>query len=303
MTQARVRPLLFGPLSLVAVLASMAPATAQTGETRAPAVEQPAAQTAEPVRLSQDAQQTRQELESILKRLPPAVGRVLRTDPSLMRNQSYLSTYPALATFLQQHPEVANNAGYYLENITLTFWNPPTVRDPRSDAIYMWRNFIEGLAMMAVFLVIVAGIIWLVRTALDHRKWHRAFKAQSEMHNKLLDRFTSNEDLLAYIQTAPGRQFVDPVPQPLEVATRPHFSPISRILWSVQAGLVLAAGAIGLLFISRRVIEEVAQVFFAAGVLALALGIGFVVSAAASLLLSQRFGLLGTAATREHSGA
>ena len=303
MTQARLRPFLFSTFSLVAVLASLAPVAARTAGQTAPALEQPAVQTPEPVRLSQDAQQTRQELESILKRLPPAVGRVLRTDPSLMRNQSYLSTYPALAAFLQQHPEVANNAGYYLEHITVSFWNAPTPRDPRTDAIYMWRNFIQGVAMLAVFLVIVAGIIWLVRTALDHRKWHRAFKAQSEMHNKVLDRFTSNEDLLAYIQTSTGRQFVDPVPPPLEVSARPNFSPFSRILWSVQAGLVLAAGAIGLIFISRRVIEEVAEVFFAAGVLALALGVGFVVSAAASLLLSQRFGLLGPAAAREHSGA
>jgi hypothetical protein len=41
-----------------------------------------------PVTVSQDARETRQELEAILKRLPPGVGRVMRMDPSLMRNQS-----------------------------------------------------------------------------------------------------------------------------------------------------------------------------------------------------------------------
>jgi len=305
MTQARVRPLFVGTLSLLALVVHLAPAAAQTsGQAAPPPVEQSAAQQpADPVRLSQDARQTRQELEAILKRLPPAVGRVLRTDPSLMRNQSYVATYPALAAFLQQHPEVANNSGYYLENITVVFWREPQLREPRSDAIALWGDFIEGLAMMAVFLVITGGVIWLVRTALDHRRWHRAFKVQSELHNKMLDRFTSNEDLLAYIQTPGGHPFLDAVPQPADIPTRPPYSPFSRIMWSVQIGLVLAAGAVGLILVSRRLIEEVAQIFFAAGVLALALGVGFVVSAAASLLLSQRLGLLGTPAAREHSGA
>ena len=54
----------------------------------------------------QDARETRENLEEILRKLPPAVGRVLRTDPSLLSNESYLATYPALAAFLKQHPEV-----------------------------------------------------------------------------------------------------------------------------------------------------------------------------------------------------
>lgn len=254
------------------------------------------------ITVSQDARETRQALEAILKRLPPAVGRALRIEPSLMRNESYLATYPTLAVFLQQHPEVANTPGYYLENVSAGFWEPPRQLDPRTSAINMWRNFIEGVAMLTVFGVITAGVLWLARAALQHHRWSRSFKAQTALQNKVLDRFTSNEDLLAYINTPGGRQFVDLLPQPAEPA-RPAFSPFSRILWSVQIGLVLAAGAVGLIFVSRRLIEEVAQVFFAAGVLVLALGIGFVVSAAASLLLSRRLGLLGPAAPREQSNA
>jgi hypothetical protein len=102
MTHARVRPLLSG----LAVWAALVPAAAaQSPQPVEPS--SPAQQTATSVTISQDARETRQEFEAILKRLPPAVGRVFRTDPSLMRNQSYLVTYPALASFLQQHPEVA----------------------------------------------------------------------------------------------------------------------------------------------------------------------------------------------------
>src|SRR4029450_7499241 len=53
----------------------------------------------------QDARETRADLEALLKRLPPEVGRVMRLDQSLMRNESYLAPYPSLAAFLQQHPE------------------------------------------------------------------------------------------------------------------------------------------------------------------------------------------------------
>jgi uncharacterized membrane protein len=76
---------------------------------------------------------------------------------------------------------------------------------------------------------------------------------------------------------------------------------LSRILWSVQVGVVLGAGALGLLFVSNRVIDEVAQPLFAIGVLALAIGAGFVVSAGASFLLSRRLGLFEPPVTpREH---
>ncbi len=61
----------------------------------------------------------------------------------------------------------------------------------------------------------------------------------------------------------------------------------------MQIGVVLAAAALGLLYISDRVVDsEVSQPLFAIGVLALTLGAGFVVSAAASYVLSRQLGLL-----------
>jgi hypothetical protein len=259
-------------------------------------------QQAATVAISQDARQTREEFENLLRRLPPTVGRVLRLDPSLMRNQSYLQPYPALTAFLQQHPEVPNNPGYYLENVSMQLWYPPEPRDPRSDAISMWRNLIEGFFMLIVFLTISAGVIWIIRSVLEYRRWARASKVQTEVHGKLMDRFTSNEELLAYIQTPVGRRFLESAPVPVEAPARPVGAPFSRILWSVQAGMVLGAAGLGLLFVSGRVIDEVAQMLFGIGVLALAVGVGFVVSAAVSLLLSQRLGLLGAGSSREHSG-
>ncbi len=66
---------------------------------------------------------------------------------------------------------------------------------------------------------------------------------------------------------------------------------------------MLATGGLGTLFVSSRVIDEISQPLFALGVLVLALGAGFVVSAAASFILSRRLGLLDPPnAPREQTG-
>jgi hypothetical protein len=68
-------------------------------------------------------------------------------------------------------------------------------------------------------------------------------------------------------------------------------APINRILWSVQAGVIIAAGSLGLLFISGREMQEIGRPLFAMGSVGLAVGTGFVVSALLSYLLSRRLGL------------
>jgi hypothetical protein len=237
-----------------------------------------------------DARETREKLEELLRKLPPSVGRVLRTDPSLMGNEAYLSTYPTLSAFLKQHPEIRNSPAFFFEQIgSYEFWNP---QPPESNAIRLWREVFQFFAISGVFLVIASVLIWIIRTLVEYRRWHRASKIHTEVHNKLLDRFTSNEDLMAYMQTPAGKRFLEAAPVSLDSApAKPVGAPYSRILWSVQVGIVLATGALGLLYVSNRVVEEVAQPFFAIAVLALAVGAGFIVSAGASVLISRRLGL------------
>jgi hypothetical protein len=60
----------------------------------------------------------------------------------------------------------------------------------------------------------------------------------------------------------------------------------------VQAGLVLTAGGVGLQVVSGQVVSDAAQPIHALGVLGIALGLGFVISAIVSYLISQRLGLI-----------
>src|SRR5262245_1040497 len=51
-----------------------------------------------------DAQRIQGELGTLLDRYPPALRGALAFDPSLLNNQSYLASYPALVSFLAAHP-------------------------------------------------------------------------------------------------------------------------------------------------------------------------------------------------------
>jgi hypothetical protein len=254
--------------------------------------------------LDQDANEIREQFEALLKRLPPSVGQVLRLDPSLMSLDSYLQVYPSLATFLKQHPEVRSNPGFYLQRVQSELWNPRTPVTRESEAIRIWRDLLSGAALLAVIAGVAYVITWVIRTAIDYRRWNRVSKVQTDVHTKLLDRLTSNDDLMAYMQTPAGRRFLESAPLAIDSTTKPIGAPLSRILTSMQIGIVLAVGSLGLLFVGNWVVEEIAQPLFAIGVLALAVGAGFMASAAASLLLTRRLGLMDPpAAPREHNEA
>ena len=277
--------------AIALIISGLSVSFAAAQQAQAPAPERQVQSPTQPVVHSDaDAQDTREQLEEIVRKLPPSVGRVLRTDPSLMGNDSYLATYPALGQFLKQHPEVRNAPGFFFEHIgPVEFYRQSP---PEPMAFRMWRDMFEFVAVGGIFLTVTGALIWIIRTLVEYRRWHRASKVHTEVHNKLLDRFSSNEDLMAYMQTPAGRRFLESAPVSIDAPPRPMGAPFSRILWSVQVGIVLAAGALGLLFVSGRVDEEVAQPFFALGILGLTLGAGFVVSAGASIVLSKRMGLL-----------
>jgi hypothetical protein len=251
-----------------------------------PAAATPAAVPPQVVAAS-NADQTRDQLRELLDRHPPSLRDVLRTDPTLLTNADYLAPYPEVAAFLAQHPEVAHNPAYYVGTANESPWE----REPQAVAMRMWENVMQGTMIFFVMLLVTGVLTWLVRTLVDYRRWVRLTKVQTETHTKLLDRLTTQDDLLAYMQTPAGRRFLESAPITLDPASRPLGAPLSRVLWSMQAGVVLALAGCGLLLVSRRAIPEIAQGLSAIGVLALAVGAGFILSAVIAYALSSRLGL------------
>jgi heme/copper-type cytochrome/quinol oxidase subunit 3 len=82
---------------------------------------------------------------------------------------------------------------------------------------------------------------------------------------------------------------------------QPVIAPVNRILWSMQAGIVIAAAGIGLWFAKNNVIEEAAQPLYVVAMLAIALGVGFVVSSIVAYAFSRQLGLLDTEPRSSHA--
>jgi hypothetical protein len=236
-----------------------------------------------------DAGEKREQLREVMRRYPPTLGRVLKLDPTLMQDPAYLSRYPGLAAFLAAHPEVAGNPAFYLEHVYMPGdFEPP---DAQSRVINFWRSVFEAFSVMVVMVFVGSMLAWLVRTVLQHRRWQRLSRVQTEVHNKLLDRFAGTGELLSYVQTSAGRRFLEATPIEVDAPGRALSAPVNRILWSVQAGVILVALGFGMIFVSTRVVQDVSEGMWLIGMLTLSLGAGFAGAAAVSYVLSRRFGL------------
>ena len=173
-----------------------------------------------------EARETRDQLMEVLRQYPPSLAEVLRLDPSLLTSEQYIATYPGLAAFVARHPEVARNPAYFFGTEHVRSWED---YGPRAEAVRVWRNVIEGAQIFSIFAFVTGSIIWLVKMLVDHRRWLRQSKVQTEVHTKLMDRFTSNDDLLAYIQSPAGKRFLESAPIALEPDV--HASQRRRALW------------------------------------------------------------------------
>jgi hypothetical protein len=230
-----------------------------------------------------NATQTREELHSILRSYPPQLAAVLRLDPTLLTNQAYMATYPDLTAFVTQHPDVIHNPGYFFGGVA---------DGESSEGGYRaWREIAGDIGGFTVFLIFMGVLIWTIKTLIEQRRWSRLSAIQTEVHSKLLDRFTSNEELLAYLQTPAGKKFLETAPISLEAGPRPMSAPVGRIFWSLQTGLVLVAAGIGFDRVSLRFPAPGSAGLYGVGVIALLVGIALVLSSGIFYLLSKRFGL------------
>jgi hypothetical protein len=237
-----------------------------------------------------DAERTKQELSRLLYHYPPTLRNVLAIDPSLLGNQPFLAPYPALAAFLAGHPEILRSPAFYVGESS----DRRNIREESTASERIWSRVVEDLSVVVGFGMLFAAIIWLVRTIIDYRRWNRLSKVQTDIHSRILDRFTGNEDLLAYIQSPAGSKFLESSPITLDPGPRTVGAPLGRILWSVQAGIVSVAAGLGLEAMAGRFPNEASQAFQALGILGIALGIGFALSAIISFVISRRLGLIET---------
>ena len=224
--------------------------------------------------------EVRSELTRLLMQHPTELATLLALDPDLLRNQEFLTAHPELAGFVQERPEVAASPHFYLAEF----------RDRRNSGGAL-DDMLEVLVVVGSMGAIALALGWFVRTLIEQKRWSRLSRTQAEVHNKILDRFGSSEELLAYIRTPAGARFLESAPIPLHAERPAHNPSLARVMWSVQLGVVVVAAGLGALLVGGRFDEEGAQGLFALGTIGVCVGLGFVAAAAVSIFLSRRLGL------------
>ena len=291
-----------------AVVATMflaiAGAGSAVGQTPAPAAA--AAPAAEGTTEAKDLGATQAKLMSLL-RVSPTLAEVVSSDPALLANQEYVSrSNPELAQFLQLHPEIGRNPAFYLfSNLRDQDQRPYQVLQPRRGFEARYEDRSTGSekvlreVMPVVAMVLCGGaLLWLIRLLLENRRWGKIFTQQSQVHGQLIEKFATSQELLGYMETDAGRRFLEAAPIAAESDQRKMPNVVSRVISTVQIGLVLTLLGIGLLSI-RNIVGEGGTAMLVLGMVALMPGIGLILSAGITWLLAKRLNLIREAQTAE----
>lgn len=236
-----------------------------------------------------------------LLRMSPTLAEVVARDPSLLSSQDYVErNNPALATFLKDHPEVAQNPDFYLfnnlhpqneppsETLERKLW-PQFTSSPSSDVS---RELINDGIPFLVFLCVLVALLWLTHVLLENRRWNRIFKLQTDVHGKLIERFGTSQEVLTYMGTEAGKRFLEATPIAVGFEkTEQVPSPVARVLTPMQIGIVMTLLGIGLISM-RGALPEAAPALLLLGTIVLMPGLGFIISAGITWVLARRLGLM-----------
>lgn len=282
----------------VAVMAMAVSLAVPSMRAQAPqAADQATAAAASPENLGETQRQLMQ-----LLRVTPTLGEVLSSDPSLLADQQYVAkTNPQLAAFLEQHPEIGRNPSFWLFSELRTpqqkhyeVLEPKRGFTPPREARGDFDRVMSNVAPMIVLIVLLCAMAWVIRVLVESRRWTKVFALQSEVHAKLIDRFASNQELLGYMETDSGRRFLEAAPIVTETDSRRMPNLVSRIVVTLQIGLVLALLGAGLLAL-RNSVGDAATTMLVLGIIALMPGIGLILSAGVLWVLGKRLNLVEAA--------
>ncbi|AMY12716.1 hypothetical protein LuPra_05998 [Luteitalea pratensis] len=148
------------------------------------------------------------------------------------------------------------------------------------------KEMIPIIGILTVFGS-VSFLTWVIVDALRRKA---QLRVMSDFHNKLLDRINNGKELAEFMDSPGGTKFIDSIS-----TERTH--PAQRILRAVQVGIVLCAAGIGCRVVgwqSTIIEREAAEGFVILGIMLLSIGIGYLVSAAASFGLGRSLGVYST---------
>jgi len=138
------------------------------------------------------------------------------------------------------------------------------------------------IVVLPILLFLIGFIVWTIFSTIRR---YKTAKLQAGLQTKLLERFGTGQELLAYVQSDAGKRF-------LELMTTEQSTPYGRILGAAQTSVILILLGLAFLFLRGRV-AGADEGFLVFGTIVLSLGVGFGLASAMSYMLSKTFGLLG----------
>jgi len=290
---ARIRTASWAFCAISALALAAAPLTvAQTHAAAVPAAQAPS---------EKDVADTQEQLLHLL-RLSPTLTAAVAADPSLLADQQYVArSNPELAQFMASHPDIARNPEFYL----FSKLNPSDGRRDQALERVIWPDLaaqqqqepaaprvIENLIPIVIVPAMFLAFVWIIRIFVDSRRWNRTFKQQSEIHGRLIEKLGTGPDLVAYMETEAGKQFLTASPMAPGSALGQHMpNAVARVLTPLQVGIVMMLLGIGFLLL-RNAGPDMPEPMLVAGTLLLMPGIGFILSAGVTWVLAQRLGLM-----------
>jgi len=153
----------------------------------------------------------------------------------------------------------------------------------------MSSSHIVQLVVFVVSFLVAAFYLYL-----RQRSKREVLQARMELQTRVLDRFDSPQEFTAFLNTEGGQQFLD------GISDEKGWEPAKRILFAVQAGIVMVFLGLGLGSIWWMEGDE--DLVYGATIF-LFLGLGFLVAAFASHRLSRAWELMpgsGETGARRH---
>jgi hypothetical protein len=178
----------------------------------------------------------------------------------------------------------------------------------------------ERIAIMTVLVSLIVGVVTILKAGLEHLKRSKTERLQFDLYNKVLDKFGSHQEVMAWLQSEGSQGILKAIEAPRPMA-------YNRILNAVQGGLLALVVGGGLMTVStqlpypdpkeiqiassmdkqfeyqavqdqRRAKANIAA-FNAFGILFAAAGLGLLAGGGASYYLSRKFNLINSEKTEQ----
>ena len=153
------------------------------------------------------------------------------------------------------------------------------------------HHFMQDLAPIVIGVALIFASAWVVGNLVATYREKSSLQTRTDFYNRLLDKFGSASEFVAYLQSETGGKFFEELP--VQSA-----APTNKILVSIQRGVVLLLVGAGLVFLANIWDNTLGGDLFIVlaifGTVSLMLGIGYLISTGISYYLSKKWGLLTT---------